>query len=164
MKGDDRANELCVSRIRSEFDSVSPRSCVDVSQRLCSSSARRSTHLGRELARKLLELLQLPADLDLALLVQQHRNQRLCAARVLDRLRREEEPVRRLVVEGAVFRDVGGLLARRVLEEEDDAVDVAERPQLVFVEREQLRELDILNAELLDEVCEDTLAALVRKA
>jgi hypothetical protein len=31
MNGDDRANELCVSRIKSELDSVSPRSCSLVS-------------------------------------------------------------------------------------------------------------------------------------
>jgi hypothetical protein len=28
MKGEDLANELCVSRMRSEFESVSPRSCM----------------------------------------------------------------------------------------------------------------------------------------
>jgi hypothetical protein len=64
------------------------------------------------------------------------------------------------VVKGAVFRYVGRLLARRILEEEDDAVDVAERPQLVGVEREELRELYILDAELLDEVREDALMTL----
>lgn len=155
MKGDDRANELCVSRIRSELDSVSPRSCSARQYRF--STPQRATHLWRKVARKLLEVLQLLANVDFALLVQQHRDQRLCAARILDRLRGEEELVCRLVVVRPVLGHVGRLLARGVLEEEDDAVDVSERPHLAGVERCELLKLHILDPELLDEVCEDSL-------
>jgi hypothetical protein len=114
MKGDDRAKELCVSRIRSEFDRLVSHSC------LCCSLG--STHLWREVASELLELFQLLADIYLLFSVQQKRNYRLCSTGILYGLRREEEGIRRLIIVGAVFRYVAGFLAGGVLEKEYYAV------------------------------------------
>lgn len=98
---------------------------------------RLAPELGRQHHRELAELAQRLADIDagtvrprattaaLFVLVQEHRQQRLCATRILDRLCREEDALRGVVVESPVkrfvCRCVGGV--RRVFEEEDDAVD-----------------------------------------
>lgn len=116
------------------------------------------THLWRELCGKLLELAQLFANVDLALLVQQHRDQGLGAAGILYRLRGKEEVVGGVVVVCAVPWLLAWLLARGVLEEEDDAVDGAELLQRRWVQRQQVLKLHVLDAELLDEVREDALA------
>jgi len=49
-------------------------------------------------------------------------------------------------------------LVGRELEEEDDAVDGVELGEGVGVEREELLELDALDAQVLEEVGEDALA------
>lgn len=147
----------CVSRGLGPSYSVSRRAAASQVSHSSPRHNHRSTHLWRELAREVLELLELLANVDLALLVQQHRDQRLSAACILDCLGCEEELVGGVVVVFAVVGSVGRLLARRVLEEKDDAVDVAERSQRVGVECGELFELDVLNPKLLDEVREDTL-------
>lgn len=155
--GDDRANELCVSRIKSEFDSVSPRNYSPPSVQSATRNAttqprvsRKATYLWREIARKLLKLLQVLANLDIALAIQQQRNDGLRATRILYRLRGEEEVVRGVVVKGPVLGCACLRFARRVLEEEDDAVDGAQALELGGLERGQLFELYVLDAELLD--------------
>jgi hypothetical protein len=105
---------------------VSLRAAVSNISHQVSRRIHSSTHLRRELASKLFEFLQLLSNLHFALFVQQHRDYRLRTACILYRLRREEEVVCRLVVECAVLWYVGWFLARRILEEEDDAVDVSE--------------------------------------
>lgn len=84
------------------------------------------TYIWWEVTRKLLELSQLLADINLLFSVQQKRDYRLCSAGVLYGLRREEDGARRFVVVGAVLRYIAGLLAGRVFEEEDDAIDCTE--------------------------------------
>jgi hypothetical protein len=116
-----------------------------------------STHLWRKVAGELLELFQLLADVDLLFSVQQERDNGLCATRILDGLRREEQGIRRRVVVGAVFRHVASLLARGVLEQKYHAVQGAKRLQVRGLEGGELLELDVLDAELLDEVGEDAL-------
>lgn len=120
-------------------------------------SLGRVAHLGREFLRELLEFLQVLAYLDFAVLVEQHAEQRLRAARVLDRLRSEEDVIRGLVVEGPILGRVRASLARRIFEEEYDAVDLSQTLELVRIERDELLELHVLDAELLDEVREDAL-------
>lgn len=109
-----------------------------------------STHLWRELARKLLELLQLLANFDRALAVQQKRHNGLCAAGILYGLRRKEQVTRRIVVVGAVYWGFAACLAGRVLEEKDDTIDRTELLQLLGLECGQFLELYVFNAELLD--------------
>jgi uncharacterized metal-binding protein len=84
-----------------------------------------ATHLRRKLARKLLELFQLLSDVDFGLSIQQQGDNGLCAASVLDRLRRKEEVARRVMVVFAVLGCVAPCFTRRVLEEEDYAIDGA---------------------------------------
>lgn len=112
--------------------------------------SRKATYLWREIARKLLKLLQVLANLDIALAIQQQRNDGLRATRILYRLRGEEEVVRGVVVKGPVLGCACLRFARRVLEEEDDAVDGAQALELGGLERGQLFELYVLDAELLD--------------
>lgn len=63
------------------------------------------------------------------------------------------------MVEGPVERPVGAGVGSvgRVLEEEDDAVEGLEGCQLGGVEGQELLELDVLDAEVLDEGGEDAL-------
>lgn len=108
-----------------------------------------ASHLWRELPRELLELSQLLPYLHLPVLVQQHRKQSLCPTGILYRLCGEEQIVRRRVVEATIFGGIGARLARRVLEEEYDAVDLASLSELVGLERYELFELHVLDAKLL---------------
>jgi len=126
--GDERAKELWVSRMRSEFDSVSPRNYASLSAPHIQSiqSVPAFTYLWRKVPSKLLELLQFLTNIHLLLPIQQQRNNRLCTTRILYRLRREEELIRRLVVVRPVFRYVAGFLAGRVLEEEYYTVQCTE--------------------------------------
>jgi hypothetical protein len=80
----------------------------------------------------------------------------------LYRLCGEEQVVRRVVIEAPVFGFIGARLARRILEEKYDTVDLAGLSKLIGFERYELFELYVLNAELLYEVCEDTLELSVR--
>jgi hypothetical protein len=115
-------------------------------------------HVLGKRSRELLEVPQRPANVHRAIVIQQHAEQRLCAARILDRLRGEEVFIGRAVVKRAVLRPVlGPLLARRVLEQEDDAVDGAQLAQAVGVEADELFELDVFGAEVLEQVGEDAL-------
>ena len=68
-----------------------------------------TTHLGRKPVSEIRKLPQLISHIDPSLsgLIQQHRQQRLRPACVLDRLRRKEEIVGSSVVEGTVLRDIG---------------------------------------------------------
>lgn len=96
MKGDERANELWTSRISSEFERASPRNCKPPQhQRLHGQNGEFQDaslpYLGREGSSKFLELFQLRADLDLVLLVQQHREQSLSTTGILDCLRSKEK-------------------------------------------------------------------------
>jgi hypothetical protein len=88
-------------------------------------------HFRWELLCKLLELLQIFAYLHLAILVQQHAQQGLRAARVLYCLRGKEDVARRIMVEATVLWCVGTRLAGGVLEEEYNAVDLAEASEFV---------------------------------
>ena len=82
----------------------------------------RHQYLWWELARKFLELLQLFANIDLTLSIQQKRDDGLRTTSVLYSLRREEQIISRLMVVCAVFWYVGWCFARRVLEEKDDSI------------------------------------------
>lgn len=53
-------------------------------------------------------------------------------------------------------------LVGRVLEEKDDAVDGVERGQGFRLEGQELLELDALDTELFEEVCEDALFVMDR--
>lgn len=114
--------------MRSEFDSVSPRSYASLSAPHIQSiqSVPAFTYLWRKVPCKFLELFQFLADIHLLFPIQQQRNDRLCTTRILYRLRREEELIRRLVVVRPVFRYVAGFLAGRVLEEEDYTIQCTE--------------------------------------
>lgn len=117
---------------------TAPREAVVHIPYLLRVAQRLAAELGRQDHCELLEIPQLVAHVDEAglgalrrrrvRLVQQHAEQCLCPARVLDRLRGEEDVLARLVVECAVER----LVARPVgrvrgeLEEKDDAVDGVE--------------------------------------
>ncbi len=81
------------------------------------------TYVARERRGELLELFQVASNIHLAILVEQHAQQRLRPARILDGLRGEEDVVVGAIVEAAVLRRRRRLLARWVPEEEDDAVD-----------------------------------------
>lgn len=63
------------------------------------------------------------------------------------------------MVEGAVERLVAGVVGGvgREFEEEDDAVDGVELGEGVWVEREELLELYVFDAEVVEQVGEDTL-------
>ena len=96
---------------------------------------RLAADLGRQGDGELAEVAKLVADVDVprvalprdgrVRLVEEHAQERLCAARILDGLVGKEEALAGVVVEGAVEGLVGASvwLVRRVLEEEDDAVD-----------------------------------------
>lgn len=95
-----------------------------------------TTELGRQHHSKLSKLAQLLANLDVVRLVEQHTQQRLRGARILDRLGGEKDVLRGRVVKGAVAGALGcriGLVGR-VLEQEDDAVDGLEGEELGGVE------------------------------
>jgi hypothetical protein len=72
-------------------------------------------------------------------------------------LRREEEVIRRFVVVCAVLWFLAARFARGVLEEKDHAIDGAQLLELRGLERGELFELYVLNTELLNQICEDTL-------
>lgn len=128
--------------------------------------------LGGQRDGELAEVAKLVADVDLpgftllrdgrVGLVEEHAQQRLRAARVLDRLVREEEPLAGVVVEDAVFGLVGAPvgLVRGVLEEEDDAVDRVELRERVGFEREEFLELDTFYAEIGEEIGKDARVGL----
>lgn len=109
---------------------------------------------------ELAKVAQLLADLDIGRLVEEHAEEGLGGAGVLDGLGGEEDVLRGGVVEGAVARAVGRCvgLVGRVLEEEDDAIDGLEGEELRGVEGQELFELDVFDAEVFDERGEDTLA------
>lgn len=90
INGEDRANELCVSRMRSELERVSPRSCYP-SVYMFLGMLVGSTNVWWKVTRKLLELFQLFSNINFLFPVQQKRNYSLCSAGILYRLRREEE-------------------------------------------------------------------------
>jgi 3-methyladenine DNA glycosylase/8-oxoguanine DNA glycosylase len=79
---------------------------------------------------------------------------------------REEKALRGIVVEGAVERLVGRRvgLVRRVLEEEDDAVNRVEGGEAFRLECQELFELDIFDTEIVKQIGEDTLNDQVRFA
>lgn len=156
MKGDERANELCVSRIRSELERVSPRSFCP-GQHMSRNIIVGSTYVWWEVTCKLLELSQFLADINLLLSVQQKRYYRLCSTGILYGLRREEDGARRLVVVGAVLWYIARLLAGRVFEEEDDSIDCTEVLQVRCFECGELFELYVLDTELLNQIGEYAL-------
>lgn len=130
---------------------------VRVAQRLAPKFRRQ--HHG-----KVAEVLELRADFHVvvavaAVLVEEHAEEGLRRACVLDRLRGEEDALRGVVVKGPVLRalDAGVGLVGRVLEEEDYAVEGLEGEQLRGVEGEEFFELDVFDAEVFDERCEDAL-------
>lgn len=127
---------------------------IRVAQRLAS-EFRRQRH--GELAK----VLHLGPNLHVIRLVHEHTQQGLRRAGILYRLRREEDVLGGGVVEGPVERPVGRRIRAvgRVFEEEYDAVERLQGHQLGRVEREELFELDMLDAEVLDEGCENALAA-----
>ena len=95
-------------------------------------------------------------------LVEEHAEEGLGAAGVLDRLRGEPEGggLRRGVVEGpveglVVVCAVGGV--GREFEEEDYPVDGVQLGERIGIEGEELFELHIFDAEVVEEVCEDAL-------
>lgn len=73
------------------------------------------------------------------------------------RLRGKEDVACRTVVKAAIFWCVGSCLARGVFEEKYDAIDLAKTLQLVCFESQKLLKLYVFDAELFDEVSEDTL-------
>ncbi|KAF7554478.1 hypothetical protein G7046_g6804 [Stylonectria norvegica] len=99
------------------------------------------------------------ADVDVGRLVEQHAEEGLRGAGVLDRLRGEEDVLGGRLVEGAVEGAAGrGVrLVGWVFEEEDDAVEGLEGVELRGVEGQELFKLHILDAEVLDEGGEDAL-------
>ncbi|KAI6770788.1 hypothetical protein HG531_009643 [Fusarium graminearum] len=105
---------------------------------------------------------QLLAYLDIFRLVQQHAEEGLCSTGILDRLCGEEDVLGGGVVEGAVAGSLGcriGLIGR-VLEEEDHAVDRMQGEKLGWVEGEEFFELNVFDAEVLDEGGKNTLFSL----
>lgn len=121
---------------------------------------RLAPKLRRKLARKLLKPLQLlPQRHALprrrgGIHVQQHRQQRLGTARILDSLFGEEKRFRG----GREGRAGGGRGERGggVFEEEDDAVDGGEGGEGGGVEGDELFELDAGYAEVVEEEGEDS--------
>jgi hypothetical protein len=77
----------------------------------------------------------------------------------LDGLRGEEEAFRGILVKGPVEGLVAGVVGGvgGELEEEDDAVDGVQLGERVGVEREELLELDVFYAEVVEQVGEDAL-------
>jgi len=118
-----------------------------------------AAELGGQNHGEFLEVAEVGANVDLAglVLVEQHGQQSLRAARILDRLCGEEEVLCRVVVECAVERLVcGGIGAVcRILEEEDDAVDWMELRESLGLKRQQLLELHILDTKAVKKICED---------
>lgn len=114
--------------------------------------------VGGEHAGKVLELAELVPDIDFVA-VQDDAEEGLGAASVLDGLVGEEDAVGGGFVVGAI---VGGGSAGvgavgGELEEEDDAVYGVEGREVGRVEGEELFELDVFYAEVLEEVCEYAL-------
>lgn len=120
---------------------------------------RLAAELGRQHHGEFAEIGQRLAHVDVCGAVEQHAEEGLGGARVLDRLRGEEDGLGgvtvELAVEGPVGSGVG--LVRRVLEEEDDAVNGLQREEVLRIERHELFELHALDPEVLDERGEDTL-------
>lgn len=92
-------------------------------------------------------------------LVHEDAEQSLRRAGVLDRLGGEEDALGGVVIEAAVEGPVGGGVRSigRVFEEEDYTVEGLEGEELRGVEGEEFFELDIFDAEVFDEGCEDAL-------
>lgn len=65
------------------------------------------------------------------------------------------------MVIGAVFGLIRPLFARRVFEEEDDTVNLSSLAELIGLESYEFFELNIFDAELLNEVCEDALRGVL---
>lgn len=80
-------------------------------------------------------------------------------ASILDGLSSKENILRGVVVEGAVAGAIWGCvgLIRWVFEEEYDSIYGLECEKFRGVESEEFFELDVFDAEVLDEGCEDTL-------
>lgn len=86
-------------------------------------------------------------------LVEEHAEEGLRGAGILDGLGSEEDGACGVVVEGAVEGAVDGGVGAVgwVLEEEDDAVEGLERCELRGVEGEEFFELDVFDAEVFNE-------------
>lgn len=140
---------------------------VRVAQRL-------AAELGRQHHGEVAKVAQLLANVDLvavvvgggvgvgvARLVQQHTEQRLRGARILYRLRGEEELFRGGLIEFTVEGPVGcGVwLVGWVFEEKDDTVDGLQRKQLRRVQGEELFKLNVPDAEIFYQRGEYALSA-----
>lgn len=80
----------------------------------------------------------------------------------MDSLRGEEELLARLVVESAVEWPVPSMVGciGGKLEEEDDAINWVQLCECVWVKRQELLKLDILNPKLVEEVGEYSLCEM----
>ena len=113
----------------SELESASPRSynySSDTEARI--GGLVDLTYVGRKGSREFLELAKLWSNLYLILLVQQHRQQSLCPAGILNCLGCEEEIFGSFEIKAAILWCLAGFLAGWVLEQEDHSIDGAVRP------------------------------------
>lgn len=122
---------------------------------------RLAPKLRRKLDSELPEVAQLFTNIDILILVQQHAQQRLGSACILNRLRGEEHAGARIVVERPVL-GCAGCVGRvgGVFEEKDEAVERLQGGKFGGIEREELFELDILHTEVLDQGREDASVGL----
>lgn len=121
-----------------------------------------AAELWREDHCEVAKVVHLGPDVDVLRLVHEDAEQSLRRAGILDRLGGEEDALGGIVVEDAVEGSVGrgvGLVGR-VFEEEDDAVEGLEEEELRGLEGEEFFELDVFDAEVFDEGCEDALNML----
>lgn len=120
---------------------------------------RLAPELGRQHHGELAKVSHLGSNVDILRLVHQDAEEGLRGARILDCLGGKEHLLRGAVVERPVERSVWRSIrpVGRVLEEENHPVQRLQSHQFGGVESEQLFELDIFDAEVLDERREDAL-------
>lgn len=123
-----------------------------------------AAELWREDHCEVAKVVHLGPNVDVLRLVHEDAEQGLRRAGILDRLGGEEDGLGGIVVEaaveGPVRRGIGPV--GRVFEEEDYAVEGLEGEELRGVEGEELFELDVFDAEVFDEGCEDACIRLNR--
>lgn len=118
-----------------------------------------AAELWREDHCEVAKVVHLGPNVDVLRLVHEDAEQGLRRAGILDRLGGEEDALGGIVVEAAVEGSVGRGVGPvgRVFEEEDYAVEGLEGEELRGVEGEEFFELDVFDAEVFDEGCEDAL-------
>ena len=108
----------------SELESASPRSCrFALSPPQCSRANLGRAYICRESAREVLEFPKLGPNIDRVVLVQQDRQQRLCAAGVLNGLRSKEPALGSFLVENTIEWRLSWRLPNRIFEEKDHTVN-----------------------------------------